>query len=372
MRSLRILNRRAGSIIAAATMVFATMVPGLVSAATVTSRSIALSNSTKAVTGVTYHVVFTSPSSTKDFVLDFCSTAALNTTCTPPVGLDVTTATTATSGYSVADIGANTTAVTKTSAGTSIDMELTGVTNPSAAGVFYARITTYAAAHDYTDATHLGTSVDDGSVAMSATDGFGVSGRALETLTFCAARSDDTISTGCTGTLHSPSITLGTGGIIGTALETGVVKTQISTNATGGAVVSLKNSATGCGGLVRQGADTNAHGCGIAPLTSAGAIGSGAAKFGLKLGNLGGASSTTTKAFGSYNTTNYYMGYVSGDASGVTGPYGDPIYKTSVNGTDDGPVSDGTADLTFGANISAITPAGSYSAALNLIATGTF
>jgi hypothetical protein len=60
------------------------------------------------------------------------------------------------------------------------------------------------------------------------------------------------------------------------------------------------------------------------------------------------------------------MGYAVGDTSGITGPYGDPIYSAA------GPVNQATANLTFGANISNVTPAGNYSAALNLIATGKF
>lgn len=367
MTSFRVLNRRAGALFGVATLVLGTLVPGIVAAASITSRSIALSTSSADAAGVTYHVVFTSPSNTKDFVLDFCDSPNINTTCNAVSGLDVTSIATSTSGYSVVDTDANTATVTLTSAGTSIDVELDSIHNPTAADVFYARITTYAGASDYTNATSLGIVQDNGTVALATTDSFSVSGGVAETMTFCAAASGDTIGTGCSGTLTSPNLTLGAGGILTTTLSTGVVKTQISTNAVGGAVVYLKSDAAGCGGLLRDGTGTAGQRCGISPLTSAGAINTGDAKFGLKLGNLGGASSTTTAASGSYTTTDYFMNYVGGDGSGVTGPYGDAIYDTSG-----GPVSDGTADLTFGANISNLTPAGAYRATLNLIATGTF
>lgn len=68
-----------------------------------------------------------------------------------------------------------------------------------------------------------------------------------------------------------------------------------------------------------------------------------------------------------YSTTDYFMDWVLGDGTGVTSPYGDPIYNTN-----DAPVNVGKTNLTFGANISNVTPAGNYSASMSLIATGKF
>jgi len=384
MRSFRLFNRRVGSILAAGTLVLAATTTSLAGAATVTNRSIALSSSTKSATAVSYEVKFKTPaatSSTGAYVVDFCTTAAINTTCTAPSGLD-TSGVGMSSGGVATSLAANTVKVVPTvafAASTNVDNVLTGIVNPSGTGLsngtFYARIVTYIDGNDpvpgpgnfnYTAPDNLGSYLDDGSVALAVTDGFSVSGQALETLTFCAAASGDTIGSGCTGTLTSPSLTLGTGGILTTALSTGTVKTQLSTNASGGAVVSLKSNTTGCGGLARQGASSFAAGCGIVPITSHGAINTGDSKFGLTLANLGRAAGVTPTAEGSYNTTDYYLGWVSGDATGVTSTYGDPIYNVT------GPVSDGTANLTFGANIGNLTPAGNYSASLNLIATGTF
>jgi hypothetical protein len=81
----------------------------------------------------------------------------------------------------------------------------------------------------------------------------------------------------------------------------------------------------------------------------------GTAKFGLKLAGL-----TNTIKSGSYDENSYYLG------TAVTSTYGDPIFNVT------GPVSDGVADLVFAATSSNTTPAGSYSASLNLIATGKF
>jgi hypothetical protein len=150
--------------------------------------------------------------------------------------------------------------------------------------------------------------------------------------------------------------------VLGNALSEGTIYSQISTNASGGAVVNLKSNATGCGGLIRAGAPSE---CDISPITTAGAISSGAAQFGLKLANITNGSGTINPV-ANYNTTTYFMNYVDGN-TGVTSTYGDPIYNT-----DDKPVSDGSVDLTFGANVSNDTPAGTYSATLSLIATGKF
>lgn len=365
MKSLRVFNRRAGSAFAAAALVLGTTVPAMVSAATVTERSIALSSSSAEATDVSYEVNFTSPSATKTFVTTFCTTAAGN--CTAPTGLNLAGATTATADYSVENATANTVAVELTNAATTVDVTIDDVVNPDAAGTMFARIATYAEAY-----ASLGSVVDSGNVAISITDGFGVNGAVLETLTFCVSGPDGSeqnpITSGCGGTLEPADISLGTDGILSTTLSTGTIYTQLSTNANGGAVVSLKSDAAGCGGLLRDGTGAAAERCGIAPLTVAGTINDGDARFGVMLSNLGGADSTTTVPAGNYSTTNYYMGYDNVDESeGVTSPYGDPVYSTGGD-----PVSDGTADLTFGANMSNLTPAGNYSANFSLIATGKF
>lgn len=369
MNSFRIFNRRAGSVFAVAALVITTAVPGLVSAATVTERSVEISSSTKSASNTTYNVKFKGvATSTGAFAVDFCTTAAIGAACTPPSGLS--TSGVGTSGDdTVSTINSNTGVKvvldTPTAAGVEVSVPLTGITNPSAAGVIYARVVTYvddsAYTSNYVDQDTLGTYQDSGAVALTITDGFSVSGAVLESLVFCAAKDTDTINTGCTGTLNIPNVTLGTNGVLDTTPSEGTIKTQISTNAANGAAVWLKSSTAG-GGLKRAEASSSD----ITPLSSGGPYAtfpSNSAKFGLKLANLTGG----TAAAGSYSASEYFLEYASNNATGVTSAYGSQIYNTGGD-----PISDGTANLTFAAATSNLTPAGSYSASLNLIATGKF
>lgn len=375
MRSFRIFNRRAGALFAAVGLAFATLVPAMVSAATVTERSVALSNSAINAASV-YNVSFKAQhASTGAAVVDFCTTPNIGAACTTPTGFSIGTIGT-TSGHTVTKVDSNTAKVVLSSAvgvGDPVTFDISGITNPSTVSTIYARIVTYtdgtsnygySAADDLDNGGGGKVHLDDGSVAISINNGFDVSGRVLETMVFCASGASLSL-TDCSDAT-APNVTLGTGGILDTTLSTGTVYTLVSTNAASGAVVNLKSNTTGCGGLSRVGADSFAAGCGIAPLTAAGAINTGDAKFGVKLGGLT-ATTGSLNAVGSYNTSNYYINWVSGDATGVTSPYGDPIYNTNS-----APVNVGKADLTFGANISNVTPAGNYSATMNLIATGKF
>lgn len=373
MSSFRLFNRQARRLGVIVAMLVATVVPALtpafVSAETITERSIALSSSTKAAPGVGYEVKFNAQhASTGAFIIDFCTTAAIGATCTTPSGLNVGTPTT-TGTDTVSATDTNTVKVVLTNPvddDDPVDVVLGGLTNPSAAGAIYARILTYAdstaaGTHD-SETANMGSPYDNGAVALTITDGFSVGGSVLESLIFCATDNASTIGTGCSGTLGAPNVVLGSNGILTTAPSEGTVKTQISTNAASGAVVSLKNSTPG-GGLKRAEAASSD----IAPFFNAGVpaadIGTGTAKFGLKLANLNGG----TAASGLYSASNFFLDYAANNATGVTSAYGSPVYNTG-----DAPINDGTANLTFAANISNLTPAGSYSAALNLIATGKF
>lgn len=377
MSSFRLFNRQAGRLSVIVAMLVATVLPALTPAfvsaeGTVTNRSVALGTSVKATASTEYEVAFhAQTASTGAFIVDFCDSAPIGATCNTPAGLDVTTPTTPTSGYTVSATDTNTVKVvigTPVGVDGAVDVKITGLRTPDAAGAIYARILTYtdstaAGSHDSETAT-MGSPLDSGAVALTITDGFSVNGKVLESLVFCASApvSDaNPITSGCGGPLVTPNVSLGTDGVLSTTLSEGTIYTQLSTNAAHGAVVSLKNSAAG-GGLKRTEATTSD----ITPITAHGTIGLGDAKFGLKLGNLG-AGTGTIAPVGDYSDADYYMGYASNGSSGVTSAYGDPIYNSNGN-----PVNNGSVDLTFGANISNVTPAGNYSAALNLIATGTF
>lgn len=385
MESFKLLKSRARHIVAALGLVSLVVVAPFASAAQVTARSIALSSSTKAATGVQYKVNFTSVGAAGAFVVDFCSnTPLIGQACTKPTGINITTPTSATSGFTDVeevpdDANDNTLRVVGTiGATTAISVDITGLTNPSSAGPLYARILTYATeagAEGYTsaDPAVVAAPIDSGSVALSITDGVGVTGDVLETMTFCVSKSVD-ITAGCGGSLDAPTLEIGelngsVRSLSSSALSTASVLTQISTNAVGGAVVSLKSNTTGCGGLSRLGAASYAAGCGIAAAGSTSTFSAGTAKIGVKgaVATNEGTGAGTYQVASGYDTSDYRLNWVSGDATGVTSTYGDPFLNTAS-----APVSNKEMTLTFGASISPSTPAGRYTAQYSLIATGTF
>ncbi len=381
MDIVRISAPRAGRIFAALGILTASVasaiIPTIVSADTITTRSIALSSSTKSAS-TTYKATFTTIAASTGVVeIDFCDTAAIDTACTPP---DINTA-----GVARAAGVAGTATPTNSGKGVkfvptapaaagSFNVELSGITNPTTAQTMYARIVTYAddtaytdVSNGYTDPSDVGTYLDSGSVALSITDGFSVSGSVLESLTFCASGAP---TTDCTGTT-APNIKLGTDGVLDTTASgtDGDVYTAVATNASSGAVVNLKSDALGCGGLYRDGV-SNSTNCGISPVTTAAALSASTAQFGAKLT----IAQPTTINTGTgvlamesgWSASNYFMPYVS-DTDGVTSVYGSPVYNTSS-----APTTFGTVTLGFNAHRAELTPAGDYAAKFNLIATGTF
>ena len=357
------------------------LAPALVSADQVTTRSIALSSSSKDATNVTYQVNFTAIQTAAAFVVDFCNDSPIiGQTCTAPSGFNASSAASTSSGVTSVTGSTSKFIVEKAiAADDDVSVEVTGITNPdTSADPLYARIVTFSTtggAGTYASTTP-GTYQDQGSVAISITDSVGVSAAVLETMTFCvsgASGGTNPITSGCTGTLVAPTLTLGeTVGTVkaltSSAVSTGDIYTQISTNAAGGAVVSLK-SGVPCGGMKRVGAAV----CDIAPALQTG-VATNEAKFGV-IANADSATDTTLGANGTfqvvpgsgYNGSTYALNYVSGDATGVTSVYGDPILNT--DGTQP---SNRNMKLTFGASITNNTPAGLYSADLSLVATGTF
>lgn len=365
--------RRAGYVIAAFAVLLATVLPSLAMAAQVTVRSIQLSSSTVSAANTTYDLSFKAVGTAGAFVIDFCTTPTVGTVCTAPAGLSASSAAALdTAAFTAVTGSANkATVTTDITAGEQVTGKLNGITNPSATGVFYARIITFdtaanAALYDSTATTNNpGTgSTDTGGVAMSITPTIGVSGAVSETLIFCASKA--AISAGCTGSLDAPNVVLGTDGVLGTTVSEGTIHSQISTNALSGAVVNLKSDAAGCGGLLRSGAGTATERCGIQPITTAAAIGVGAALFGVRA-PITSQGTGAIEHESTYNDTTFLMNFAANELSGVTSTYGDPLYNT-----DDAPISDGAVDLVFGANIGNDTPAGAYSANLSLIATGKF
>lgn len=384
----RVFDKHTRSVAAAIGLLLATLVPALapafVSADQVTDRSIELSSSAKGATGVSYKFNFTTTNAAQSLVVEFCSN-------TPLIGEACTNPNTTPGAFTVAGATSSDATITNKATANKLVMEkdmstpgtfsiaVGGINNPSAAGALYARIVTYdvdgATALTTYASTAVGTHADEGGVALSITNGVNVSGAVLETMTFCV--SGETLAANCVGggaaapNLTAPTLKLGkdTAGVI--ALDSddvyeGTIYTQLSTNAAKGAIVSLKSSAAGCGGLIRS-SDTAA--CDIGPAGTTGDIAAGvAAKFGLKLGAdvTDATNGDIVAASTDYNNTNFRLKYVD-NSSGVTSTYGDPILKT--NGK---PANNRNMPLTFGATVTNNTPAGSYSADLSLVATGTF
>lgn len=375
-------SRRVRSFSIAIAASLALISPGFLSsyasAAQITSRSIALTSSVAGAANVSYTVNFTAATAAGAVVLDFCSNSPfIPSTCTAPTGMDASTAASSTSGFT--DVTPTTSKVTVAgtiTAGQNVSFVLSGIKNPTTAGTFYARIITYdtkanALLYDNTATSLNSGNEDTGGVALNLTDQIGVSAAVLETMTFCVA--GQTISDNCNLTGNTkPTLQLGqtVGNTIAldpTVVSTGNVFTQISTNAVGGAVVSMKSNATSCGGLLRAG---DATACDIAPAQNTD-ITAGQAKFGVKTtaatNGTQGAGTLEPVTGSYYSNTAFGMHYVAGNATGVTGPYGDPFLDTAS-----APANNKNMQLIFGASASNSTPAGNYSADISLIATGTF
>lgn len=366
-----------------------TFISSFASAAEVTQRSIQLSSSSADAAGVTYTVAFTAATAAGAFVIDFCSNSPfIPSTCTAPTGFSGTSAASASSGFTDVTGSASKVVVAGTiAANDNVSVAISGIHNPTASGAFYARIVTYDTkqhALDNYDATDLGNATtkgwkDTGAAAISISDTIGVSAAVLETMTFCVAGpgtgGSPEIAPNCNVAGNSnPKPTIQLGEAVGSikalspsAVSTGDVYTQISTNAASGAIVNMKSSATGCGGLKRAGAPTA---CDILPALNTD-ITLGQAKFGVKAvaatNGTGAAGSFAPVSGGYYNDTTFALRYVAGDATGITSPYGDPFLDTAG-----APANNKNMRLTFGASVGNSTPAGNYSADVSLIATGKF
>ena len=394
-------------------------------AAQMASRSITMSDSgvsagtiTTGVgsgTNVSYEVGFTTTQAAESVVIDFCSNSPIIAdTCTAPTGFSVsgvTVSSTVTggigsSGWTIG--GTNSAAATMGSASQFAAYDATaaaagaqtftiaGVTNPSTLGAFYARIYTFANTTygTYSSATSPGDYLDYGGIALSTNNIISITARVQETISFCVsgdAPSSWTTTHDCSdpNANVSPALTLGHGSptpiLDQTQVDSGTVYSQLSTNATSGAVIAMRNS-TGCGGLSANGGTS----CAIPAIGStASAIVAGTADFGMAVGPsvddtngvgsltpastyysssnytfTGGASSTdTTPLQGATTPSDVYYGM---NATNVDSTYGDTVASTSS------PCYRVDSAYTFAATAALTTPAGIYTANMDLIATGTF
>lgn len=390
MSSIRSYSRRVGSLFAVAALVLATITPGLVpsfaSAAQLTQRSIALSSASTSATNVTYDIDFTPATNAGSLIIDFCSNSPLvETACTAPAGFDVTNAASTDATSIAPQASAENTLALESSlvATTAKSITITGINNPTVEGPLYVRITTYptnTAGTVYQSAENPGAYSDVAGAAVSIVDKINVSGAVLETMTFCIAGptmdvNDEptptpiTANCGNASGLPNPTLKLGkkSGDVIAldNEVSSGSLYGQISTNAATGAIVNLKSSTAGCGGLLRAGSGVGSPtNCDIKPALKTG-IANGEAKFGAKINPTDAAALI---GLNDYNATTFTLNYNDTDQStGVTSSYGDPFFSTNSK-----PVSNQNLEIVFGAAVAPNTPAGLYSAELSLIATGKF
>jgi hypothetical protein len=317
----------------------------------------------------------------KSYIVDFCSDSPIiSDTCTAPTGLDLSTATATggnTAGWTITTTASQIKASDATGivSGSTVTLEMSGITNPSTLGPFYARIYTYAdntfgsTGTAYTNPQNIGSDVDYGGIALTTVNTVSVSAKVQEEITFCVSGAAFT-GNACAG-MTTPNLTIGHGSptliLDASAVDTANAFTQTSTNAQSGAVVRMRDN-NGCGGLSDDGGATCAIPPSNAGFTSAntGAT-TGNAAYGLNVASSTGGIGTMA-ASAPYNTAGQYNMAFTGAGTGVTSTYGSEIANSSGTGS----VSNVDNQLTFAATASNTTPAGIYTATMVLIATGTF
>jgi hypothetical protein len=431
--SLHGFRRKAYAIVAvvvAATTGLSALAPQFAAAGQATERTIKLSDSTPGATGVSYEVSFkpTSTSAIGGIVVDFCGDSPIigNSSCTYPASFSLGTTPTVTVNSGIGTSGwvttnslagaatggnkqilvlTNPTPQTPTGTTTPIVFTISGITNPSLVGLvqtttFYARIATFDTNTNTTAGYTAPTTVtrgattsttgllDYGGAAMNVNTQVSITAKVQESLTFCASKVDisNPLADGtnsCTQA-QAPVIEIGHGGppltLDSSAVDRSTVYTQMSTNASAGAIVRMKatNACTNGGLSSTGGAVCNIPGLNTGNTPAA--IVPGTAGFGLFVSNGAPTNQVTTStgtitADPSYHDSGFtdestpslkYGMDTSTSADNVTTLYGDTIMACAA------PVSQVNNHLVFAATASLTTQAGIYTANEILIATGTF
>jgi hypothetical protein len=367
------------------------------------TRSITLSTSAASATDVEYAVAFTTAdggTALQGIVLEFCSNSPIiGDSCTAPAGFDINEAglalsdTIAGGAFSIdASTDANTLILTRTdatsiAASTALTLTLggaggtDGVTNPSTTNAtFYARILTYQDDDDDGDGCSIAddnatcyasatprTFIDAGGVALSTAAQIVVTAKVAERLTFCVYTN---ANCGAGGT----GVTLGdTNGILDPSgpFVDKTTKFDISTNASGNAVVVLK------GGTLTSGTPTISAIGGTAATSNPGneqygiclwqSTGSGltiAAPYD-NSGTPGNCDTQTTQTAGTGSTGGAGTAEFALDTTATTSTSGDLIATKPAGNSS-------TATMPMIGNIAFATEAGIYTTTLTFVATGTY
>jgi hypothetical protein len=348
---------------------------------TPTLRSIQLSTSKASATNVTYSLTFTPATTTQELVVDFCGdTPLIGATCAFAASSVPNVAGAAVGSVSAGGTGSLSTPGSGTpkhtivvtgltmASGSPYTITFTGINNPTGTQSFFARVLTYATgdASEYVqadstgDPTTIGADVvDAGGIAMSTVAQIDITARVMETLSFCVYHDDDGGGAG-SGTCGDPaSLELGTGTppvIDSNSVYTGLIDFNLSSNATNGVVVRIK------GGTLTSGSNTIA-----AAGAAAGAIVAGTAKFGVQV-----PASTTTGLSNPVGTVNADANYSAASGYGLDTVNMATTYGDTLCNSNSLPLNDIKVPMTYGVTASITTPAGVYTAAHQLIATGTF
>ncbi len=329
-------------------------IPKSTSAAALTTRKLTLSTSSPAAATATTTYTFDFTTGTTATIASIkaqlCTTAS--GTCTIPTGASITSSTLSSTSFSgswtvstatAGELRASATGATSTTTGTAKQIVWGNVQNPTTANqTFFARITTYTGADYATGPT------DTGTVAASTSNLIQVSATVDEVLTFCTGTSGITSSScaGATGT----SVALGT--LTTSSTGSGTSQIGVATNAGTGYSVTVSGSTL----TSTTPSDT------ITALASQTASTQGTKQYGINLKdnatpNVGtevtGAGSGTATA--NYGTVDQYR-FVSGDSI------------ASRNTSDDFRLY----TVSYIANISGVTKAGTYTTTMTYIATATF
>ena len=390
--------RRPSALALAALLLVASLAPAFIQQKAnaynlVTTRFVEISDSAVSASGVTYDVSFDlgSAQTVGSIAIQFCSNSPIiGDSCTAPTGFDVDSATEVEgAGNDLGTPGTYTKDNTETvanrfvaavdsasadSAGDTAHIVLSGVTNSSTLGTFYARFFTYASA----DGT--GAEVDAGGAALSTVAQITVTSKVQERLVFCVYTTG--AGNDCSGK-SGTAVTLGdTNGVLdptGPYVDKNA-KFSITTNATSDAIVRFKgstlnrNSDAACASAVNCITESTAT-----PNTST----AGSEEFGLCLyesagsgltrdtvydGGSGAECSGTSQTAGTGSTGGDNSAEFALDTNNTTGTrstYGDTLATK--------PAGDySTATMAFLGNIANTTEAGIYTTTLTFIATGTY
>jgi hypothetical protein len=405
--------RRSFAFVAALAIAVGAVLPALgtgqVSADQLTSRAIKMSTSTPSASAQ-YEITFTTGAAvgtTEELVIDFCGDTPLyEATCAFSAATVPTIAAPTSSAGTPSTVGAGSPVHTVLITGLTMAQNTTytitltgGVTNPTSVTSFYARVYTYNTGDgaDYVPAGTTGdptdegnTSVDFGGIALSTVEQVTITARVMETLTFCVTK-DNLDGTGgasldtCAEATLPPAVDIGLGTpkvLDASRIDSDTVYTQLSTNATNGAIVRMKATNTCANGGLSAGDGTvcnipgiNGGGDGSTPTN----LVAGTAAYGLfvsdsRTTSTGAPSTGTITPNANYNNgtnenegapdTIHYGMDNRNTTDGVRSTYGDAIASSS------GPVSRINNNLVFAATSSLTTPAGIYTGNEILIATG--